>query len=141
MHHDQVGSLGGFVQKLGHGAEDERIANTVEPILSQPICLGDLLIDGICLHVVWECLMEGGVEESNAGDLRELFATETDDFQSREVVSSDRQSIVVVEDRVHQFNIQRRKILQFLKMVKCLIVDLHRLAIVSAVDDPVADNG
>lgn len=90
MHYDQVGFLGGLVQRLGHGAEDERIADTVEPILPQSICLGDLLVDRICLHVVGECLMEGGVEESDAGDLRELFATETDDFQSREVVSSDR---------------------------------------------------
>lgn len=89
--------------------------------------------------------MESRVEESNACDLWKLSSTEADDFQSRKVVSSDQQFIreepYSSRAEFHMFDLQRCKVLQLLEMVKSLVVDLHWLAIVPSVNDPVADEG
>lgn len=86
--------------------------------------------------------MESRVEEGNARDLWEIFPAEADDFQSGEVVSSDQSSVTLGSQLSRaELNIQWCKIFQRLEMMESLIVDLHRVAIVPAVDHPVADKG
>jgi hypothetical protein len=59
----------------------------VEPILAQSIRLGHFLVDRVRVHGFGDGLMECGVKECNALDVRQLISAETDDLQRGEVVT------------------------------------------------------
>lgn len=88
MHHDHVGLLCRLAEELGDGSKDERVANPMESILPQPICLGDLLVDRVCLHVFGKGLMERGVEKGDAGNAWKFFSTQANYLQGGEIVSN-----------------------------------------------------
>lgn len=81
MHHDQVGLLCRLAEELGDGTKNERVANSMESILPQPICLGDLLVDRVCPHVFGQGLMERGVEKGDAGHAWKFFSAQANNLQ------------------------------------------------------------
>ena len=58
----------------------------MESILAQAIRLGDFLVDRVCAHRFGDRVVEGGVEECNAFDLRKLVSAVTDDLQCGKIV-------------------------------------------------------
>lgn len=90
MQRDQAGLCRRLPQILGHGAQDERVADPVEAILAQPVRLGDLLVDGVCFDMCGERLVERGVEVGDASDAWEFFLAEADDLQCGEIVAAVR---------------------------------------------------
>jgi DNA-binding MltR family transcriptional regulator len=72
MHHDEIRLLDRFVQGLCYRSQDERVADSVEPILAQTIRLGDFLVDWVCAYGFGDSLVERRVEKSDASDFGEL---------------------------------------------------------------------
>lgn len=73
MQGNQACLLNRLVQVFGHRAQDERVAYPMKPVLAQFVAPGCFLVDWIGLHVRRERFVEGGVEERNALDVRELL--------------------------------------------------------------------
>lgn len=64
----------------------------MEAIFPQSICLGYLLVDGVCPHVVGKGLVEGRVKVGDTRHTREFFFAQAHDFQGGEIVSNTMRS-------------------------------------------------
>jgi hypothetical protein len=121
----------------------------VEPIFAQSIRLGHFLVDRVRVHGFGDGLMECGVKECNALDVRQLISAETDDLQRGEVVTL---KVVGLAGYIHIYimgggeaisakvtSLQWREVFQCLEMMQCLIINLDRFMIITTVDDAMAN--
>lgn len=90
MQNDEIRFLDGFVQKLCHRPQDERVADPVESILAQAICLGDFLVDWVCTYGFGDCLMESRIEEGDTSNFGELYFAQANYLQRGEIVAFGR---------------------------------------------------
>lgn len=86
MQGDQIALFDWFVQEPSDGAQDERVAYPVEPVLPQLVRFGHFLVNWVCFHVRGQGFVEGGVEERDALDVGELFSAKPNDLERGEVV-------------------------------------------------------
>lgn len=75
MHRNQTRPVHRFCQGLCNRPQNERVTDPVEPILAEFVPLGCFLVYRIGLDVRRHGLVEGGVEEGDALDVREFFST------------------------------------------------------------------
>lgn len=73
VHNDQISFPRRLAQELSHGTKNERVADSVKSVLAQPIRLGDLLVNWVCLHMERHCLVEGRIKERYACHTWKLF--------------------------------------------------------------------
>ena len=110
-------------QKLGGGAGDEGIADTVEAVLPQVVAPRDVLVDGVRPDVLGDGVVELAVEAGDVeGRLGQIAHAAVDDDEGCRVV-------------------QRRQVIELLEVVVGLVRDQFWADKVAAVDDAVADVG
>jgi hypothetical protein len=86
MQGDQIALFDWFVQEPSDGAQDERVAYPVEPVLPQLVRFGHFLVNWVCFHVRGQGFVEGRVEERDALDVGQLFSAQPNDLERGEVV-------------------------------------------------------
>lgn len=91
MHGNDIGLLDWLFEKFRDRPQDEGITDSMKPVFTETICLGNPLVDRISLHMFRHRLVEGRVKERDAFDVGNFLLASANDLQGRIIVSDSNQ--------------------------------------------------
>lgn len=80
VHGNQIRLLNRLAQELCNGAENKRVADTMESVLPKGFLPRQVLVDWVRFDIVRQCVVEGCVEIRDAFDFGEFLFACSDDF-------------------------------------------------------------